>query len=455
MIELKLSEVATTLKATFFGQDIKFIGCSTDSRHILPNSLFIALRGKRFDGHDFVTTAQQQGASAIMVEKPVTCNLPTLQVTDTFTALGNLALLWRQRFKLPIVAITGSNGKTTTKEMLRAILLQHLRNENQSQEVLANQGNLNNEIGVPLTLFNLAAHHRYAIIEMGANHLGEIAYLSGIAQPQIATITQCAPAHLEGFGSIERVARAKGEIFTHLSPGGMAIINRDDFYAPLWSELAASHAQLDFAIETPAAMMAQNIQLQPSQSQFTLNTPLGTLDIQLPLPGKHNIMNALAASTCAIASGCSLTAIQQGLQTMQPVSGRLQIKPGIKNITVIDDTYNANPTSLNAALSILNNHPQPHWLILGEMKELGVQSDAFHRQAGHDARQHGIEHLWTLGKLTRLAVESFGQGGYHFQTHQELIDALLSQLPQRATLLIKGSRGMQMEKIVTALVNDE
>jgi UDP-N-acetylmuramoyl-tripeptide--D-alanyl-D-alanine ligase len=454
MIELKLSEVATTLKAAVFDQDIKFIGCSTDSRHILPNSLFIALRGQRFDGHDFITAAQQQGASAIMVEKPVTYDLPTLQVANTLTALGDLARLWRQRFKLPIIAITGSNGKTTTKEMLRAILLEHLHKQNQSQEVLANQGNLNNEIGVPLTLFNLAAHHRYAVIEMGANHLGEIAYLSEIAQPQVATITQCAPAHLEGFGSIERVARAKGEIFTHLMPRGTAIINRDDFYAPLWSELAASHSQLDFAIETPAAVMAQNIQLQPSQSQFTLNTPLGKIKIQLPLPGKHNIMNALAASTCAIASGCSLSAIEQGLQTMQPISGRLQIKPGIKNTTIIDDTYNANPTSLNAALSILNNHPQPHWLILGEMKELGAQSDTFHRQAGLDARQHGIERLWALGKLTRLAVESFGQGGYHFQTHQELIAALLTQLPQHTTLLIKGSRGMQMEKIVTALLPD-
>jgi len=454
MIEFKLSEVASALKATTFGQDVKFIGCSTDSRHILPNSLFVALCGQRFDGHDFVSVAQQQGASAIMVEKPVSCDLPTLQVSNTLTALGDLARLWRQRFELPIIAITGSNGKTTTKEMLRAILIQYLGNKNQSGEVLANQGNLNNEIGVPLTLFNLAAHHRYAVIEMGANHLGEINYLSEIAQPFVATVTQCAPAHLEGFGSIEGVARAKGEIFTHLKPGGNAVINQDDVYAGLWSELAAAYSQLNFAIDSPAAVMARNIQLQPSYSQFTLSTPLGDIDIQLPLLGKHNIMNALAASTCALACGCSFTAIQAGLQSMQPVSGRLQVKKGINNITVIDDTYNANPTSLNAAMSSLHNHPQPHWLILGEMNELGAQSEIFHRQAGLDARQHGIERLWGLGQLAGLAVESFGQGGYHFQTHQELIDVLLAQLPKQATLLIKGSRGMQMEKIVTALLPD-
>ena len=280
MIELYLSKIAPILGAVLLGQDVKFIGCSTDTRQLKQGSLYIALRGERFDGHDFVMAAQQQGASAIVVEHPIaSCDLPMLQVANTRKALGDLARLWRQNFDLPVVAVTGSNGKTTTKEMLRAIFAQQalFQGKKSDETVLANQGNFNNDIGVPLTLFNLNAAHRYAVIEMGANHPGEIANLTNIAQPRVATITQCAPAHLEGFKSVKGVALAKGEIFSNLTTEGIAIINNDDEYATLWQQLATPHVINTFAIENKADIKAVDIQLNNNSSQFTLQTKLATI----------------------------------------------------------------------------------------------------------------------------------------------------------------------------------
>ena len=448
MIELNLSEIAPALGAIHSGTDVKITGITTDTRKIKAGNLYIALSGERFDGHDFVNTAQEQGASAVIIEKPVSSDLPSLRVTNTRKALGDLAKFWLQRFDLPVIAITGSNGKTTTKEMLKSILSV----KTSVAEVLANQGNLNNDIGVPLTLFNLQAQHRYAVIEMGANHKGEIAYLTNIAQPSCATITHCAPAHLEGFGSIKNVALTKGEIFSNLKTDGIAIINNDDEYATLWKQLAAPHTIQTFAFNNNADVTATEMQLNDSSSNFTLKTPKGEIAIHLPLPGKHNIMNALTASACALASGCSLAEIQQGLQNMQAVKGRLQITK-VNNITLIDDTYNANPTSLNAALAILNKHPSPAWLVLGDMNELGSQSIQFHKQAGKRAQEIGVERLWAIGKLSKHAVEAFGKNAQHFETHEDLVKSIRNQLflsPQ-ATILIKGSRGMQMEKVVNAL----
>jgi len=446
MIELKLSEIAPALGAIHSGEDVKITGITTDTRKIKAGSLYIALSGERFDGHDFVTAAQEQGASAVIIEKPVNSDLPSLRVTDTRIALGDLAKFWLQRFDLPVIAITGSNGKTTTKEMLKSIL------SVKTTEVLANEGNLNNDIGVPLTLFNLQAKHRYAVIEMGANHCGEIAYLTNIAQPNCAAITHCAPAHLEGFGSVKGVALTKGEIFSNLKADGVAIINNDDEYATLWKQLAEPHTVQTFALNNSADVMAVELQQNDNNSNFTLKTNSGEIAIHLPLPGQHNIMNALTASACALACGCSLEEIQQGLQNMQAVKGRLQITK-VNNITIIDDTYNANPTSLNAALAILNKHPSPAWLVLGDMNELGSQSANFHKEAGEQAREMGVERLYALGEMSKYAAESFGEGGQHFENHQDLIKSLHNQLslsPQ-TTILIKGSRGMQMEKVVKAL----
>lgn len=451
MIELSLNQVATAIDAELLGHDITFKGCSTDTRHhSLPGTLYIALRGKQFDGHDFIEAVQQQGAVAIMVDRPVNCDLPTLRVPNTRKALGNLAHFWRQHFHLPIVAITGSNGKTTTKEMLRAIFAQQ-------GNVLANQGNYNNDIGVPLTLFQLHHDHQYAVIEMGANHAGEIAYLTHLAKPTVAVVTQCAPAHLDGFRDIDGVANAKGEIFTGLSTGGTAVLNTDDNYAPLWrSQIDVIRQSLSlridsFGLNQPAKVTAHHIQLNNDSSDFTLHTPQGDIAIHLPLLGQHNILNALAASTCAMACGCSLTTIQQGLQSMQPVKGRLQRCAGINNSLLIDDTYNANPASLQAALTILTQNPPPYWLVLGDMNELGLHSETLHRQAGSQARAMGVHQLCATGSMTRYAVEGFGQGATHFSNHDDLIEYLRANLPPQATVLIKGSRGMHMEQVINAL----
>ncbi|MCK5717326.1 MAG: UDP-N-acetylmuramoyl-tripeptide--D-alanyl-D-alanine ligase [Thiomargarita sp.] len=445
MITLTLSDIASALSAVISEEHVRFTGCSTDTRNLQAGALYIALRGKNFDGHNFVTAAKTQGASALLVDTSVNCELPTIQVANTRKALGQLAQFWRQRFDIPLVAITGSNGKTTTKELLRAIL------SYQDNEVLATQGNFNNDIGVPLTLFNLHAKHRYAVIEMGANHAGEIAGLTQIAQPSCAVITQCAPAHLEGFGSIKGVALAKGEIFSNLKPNGISVINNDDNYATLWHELAGAHQINTFGITHEADVKAINITLHQDSSDFTLKTKIGDIAIHLPLPGQHNIMNALAASTCALACNCTLHAIQHSLQRIDAVKGRLQRQAGIQNMTLIDDTYNANPASLTAALTVLNNTTPPYWLVLGDMNELGTESIRFHREAGLLAREFGVERLWAIGDMSRYAVESFGAGAQHFTQHKDLIQALLQTVPLPTTLLIKGSRGMHMEQVVNAL----
>jgi UDP-N-acetylmuramoyl-tripeptide--D-alanyl-D-alanine ligase len=442
MIELYLSEVAPALNATLLGNDVKFTGCSTDTRQITPGTIYVALRGENFDGHKFISVAEKNGASAVIVEQAVAdCNLPCLFVEDTRKALGSLAKFWLEQFNLPLVAITGSNGKTTTKEMLRAIF---------AENVLANEGNFNNDIGVPLTLFNLNSTHRQAVIEMGANHAGEIDYLTQLAPPNVATITQCAPAHLEGFKTIKGVALAKGEIFSNLKADGIAVINNDDDYAELWRDLAAPHTISTFAINNPADVTATQIQLNVASSDFNLKTPNGDITIHLPLPGQHNIMNALAASACALASGCSLDTIKNGLETMQSVKGRLQLCKGINESTIINDTYNANPTSLEAALMVLQQSNAPRILVLGDMNELGSQDVEFHKQAGKQAREFGVESLLAIGELSKNAVDSFGEGAKHFEQHADLIE-YLKQKSANATILVKGSRGMKMETIVNAL----
>jgi len=447
MIELTLNQVATALHAQFSGADAPFTGISTDTRQLTPGMLYVALRGQRFDGHQFLAQAQQQGAIAAIVEQPVTLpNFPTLQVENTLHALGELAKLWRQRFSIPLIALTGSNGKTTTKEMIHAIFAQQGLG-------LATQGNLNNEIGVPLTLFRLGAEHRHAVIEMGANHAGEIQYLTQIAQPTVAVITQCAPSHLEGFKSLDGVAHAKGEIFSGLRADGVAVINVDDNYNNLWQTLASPHRILTFGFAQSASVTATNIHLTASGSEFTLKTEKGDIQIQLPLLGKHNIMNALAASAAALACELPLTIVQAGLQIIQSVKGRLQPKTARNHNLLLDDTYNANPTSLHAALDVLMHYPAPRWLILGDMNELGQESAALHQQSGTLARKLGVEQLWTVGTMSKHAASSFGTHATHFDDHASLIAALQNELArqQGITLLIKGSRGMTMEQVVQAL----
>lgn len=449
MITMNLSMAAKSLGATFQGEDVEFRGCSTDSRTLARNELFIAIKGAHFDGHDFLDSALERGAAAAMVEKDNQPRLPLLIVADTKCAMGKLARLWRSEFDIPLIAITGSNGKTTVKEMLVSIL-------RRIAPVLATHGNLNNDIGVPLTLFGLGNEHAYAVIEMGANHPGEIAWLSNMAKPTIALITQCAPAHLEGFGNVDGVAHAKAEIYDGLDDHGCAVINADDDYAEFWQSKIGNIKQLRFGISKPADVYAQSIQQSAvtGQSSFILKTPVGMTKILLPLPGMHNVMNALAAATCAVALDLDLEIIKQGLEEIRPVKGRLEIKAGLNNSRIIDDTYNANPASLNAALDVLNHFNGQHWLVLGDMGELGIDEEEMHRQAGIAARRSGVSKLFATGSLSRHAAEKFGSGGEYFASVSDLIERLRTAINHDVTVLVKGSRAMRMEQVVFKLMSN-
>jgi len=311
---------------------------------------------------------------------------------------------------------------------------------------------LNNDIGVPQTLFGLGEEHQYAVIEMGANHPGEIEWLSYVTQPTVATITQCAPAHLEGFGSIEGVARAKSEIFNGLLEDGVAVINGDDDFAELWLEKSNHYNQLTFGLDSGNEVTAESILIEEDKSSFQMITPVGNIELTLNLPGRHNIMNALEAAACAISLGIALSTIKQGLESISAVKGRLQIKSGLKQCRIIDDTYNANPASLDAALKVLSRFPGRHWLVIGDMGELGDDAEALHARAGEISKASGVDRLYTLGELSRASAEAFGEGGQHMNSHEQLAKLLSEEIASDVTILIKGSRAMRMEHLVNALV---
>ncbi len=452
MINLSLQEVANKLGASLLGENVTFCGCSTDTRTIEEGQLYIALHGPSFDGHDYVAAAEKAGAAAVMIDKSVRTNLPTIEVENTRLGLGSLASIWRDYFDIPVVAITGSNGKTTVKEMVNSIL-------SGCGEVLSTKGNLNNDIGVPLTLFNLDQKHDYAVIEMGANHVGEIAGSSKIAKPIIAVVTQCAPSHLEGFGSIEGVAHAKGEIFQSLPEEGIAIINADDNFAPVWRTMAGHCRSLNFGLEKktdnkPNVTATRNKILERG-SRFYLQVQEKCIAVKLPVPGRHNIMNAIAAAACAAALNISLEKIRDGLESLKGVPGRLQFKSGIHNVQLIDDTYNANPGSLLAGLNVLLNSSGRPWLVLGDMGELGKAANELHEQVGEQVRLAGVERLFSVGQLSEKSTQAFGVGAEHFFDNETLIKKLKiiikNELDTDITLLIKGSRAAKMETVVQAL----
>lgn len=444
MIRMRLSEAAPSIDGVLGGADVEFVGCGTDTRSLRPGELFVALPGPRFDGHRFVADALGRGASAAMLAHASEVSLPTLLVSDTRVALGRLARRWRDRFELPVIAVTGSNGKTTVKEMLVSILAT-------GGQVLGTRGNLNNDIGVPLTLFGLAEKHEYAVIEMGANHAGEIALLCQIAGPTIALVTQCAPAHLEGFGSVEGVARAKGEIFAGLGEEGVAVINADDEFADLWTAVAGTRRRVRFGLEARAEVTATLLGAVTDGSRFQLHTPAGSLALWLRLPGRHNVMNALAAAACTHALGLPLDRIGTGLESMRPVRGRLEACSGPRGVRVFDDTYNANPGSLQAALEVLASCAGERWLLLGDMRELGAHAEELHRHAGKMARALGVDRLYATGELSRHAVAAFGGGAKHFDSITALVASLTDDLHKDVTVLVKGSRSMQMERVVRSL----
>lgn len=448
MIQMRLSEAADLLQAGLSGDDVEFSGCSTDTRSLTKGSLFIALRGENFDGHDFVEQAMQGGAVAALVEYDLSDKAaPIIIVEDSKEAMGKLASAWRNKFSLPVIAVTGSNGKSTVKEMLTSILSQHA-------SVLSTWGNFNNDIGVPLTLFGLNEDHRFGVIEMGANHPGEINNLTTITRPDIALITLCAPAHIEGFGSIDGVADAKAEIFAGLSEDGVAIINADDNYAKVWLEKIADHKRLTFGLNKSADVSADDLHMDEHSgcTQFTLTTACAQASVKLNLLGLHNVRNALAAAACCIALNIPLTQIRDGLQLMQAVKGRLQMKTGLNNSRIIDDTYNANPASLEVAIEVATATSNRSWLVMGDMGELGEIALVSHQQAGESARAAGIERLYALGELSKQAVLAFGSGAKHFADKEELIATLKAELSDGLTVLVKGSRAMAMEEIVQSLV---
>lgn len=442
MMAMQLSEAAQVLAGNYTGTDMPFLGVSTDTRQLQPGALFFALQGPNFDGHKFIETAREQGAVAATVARPCESALPQIEVADTRLALGQLSAHWRQKFSLPVVAITGSNGKTTVRSMTAAILCRCGR-------TLSTQGNLNNDIGLPLTLARLGEDDEFAVLEMGANHPGEIDYLAAIAQPSIAVITNAGPAHLEGFGDLQGVATAKGELFARLGKQGVAVINADDAFAPLWRKLAAHCRIVDFGLQD--ADVTADWQGDASGSDVRLHTPAGSIEFRLSLPGKHNVMNALAACAAAQAAGAGLDAVREGLLSLSPVAGRFNIHSLPGAVTLIDDTYNANPESLQVALDVLALADGERWLVLGDMGELGAGAAELHSAAGRMARAAGVSRLYGLGELARAAVASFEGPGGAFPTMDELLVALRKDLAGPLHILVKGSRRMRMERVVSAL----
>ncbi|MDW5414967.1 UDP-N-acetylmuramoyl-tripeptide--D-alanyl-D-alanine ligase [Iodobacter sp. CM08] len=447
---LSLQETAQALKATLHAESgTQFTRVTTDSRDIRAGDLFVALRGESFDGNAFATTAIAAGAVCALVDTPIAG--PHILVEDTLAALGQLAAFWRAHLKAStgqiVIGVTGSNGKTTVKEMISAVLGHHSGKD----AVHATRGNLNNHIGLPLTLLAARANHRYVVAEMGMNHFDEISYLTHIAKPDIAIITNAGRCHLEALGSVAGVAQAKGEIFAGLVAGGYAIINADDDYAPLWRELAAEHPQVSFSL-TNADVYARNLCAHHTGAQFTLCTPNDSAQVDLQVPGLHNVLNALGAAAVGHALAIGAEDIASGLASYEGTKGRLQRKTAFNGAKVFDDTYNANPESMHAAIDVLASFGSDTLLILGDMGELGSDIAERHQEIGAYARQKGIARLYTHGTLMQLASQAFGTHGQHFNDIAELISFVRADLSPSTTILVKGSRFMRMERVVDGVV---
>ena len=439
-----LKDIAEAVGGRLTGANVEVTSVSTDTRTLEPGALFVALDGERFQGLDFVNEARRAGAAAVLSRQADSTHLPGLVVENTTVALGQLAAHWRNRFDIPVIGVTGSNGKTTVKEMIAAILAE-------SGEVHASPGNFNNHIGVPLTLLGLREHHRFAVIEMGMSHPGEIDYIARLASPTTALITNAAQAHLEGLGSLAGVVRAKAEIFHGLRAGGTAVINADDRFMAYWAARVKAFQIITFGLKSRARVSGEVTSDGDGQA-VEVRLPDDEFEVRLNLLGRHNASNALAAASVGWACGCSPEEIRAGLVRAEAQPGRLQVRAGARGSTLIDDTYNANPTSLKAAIRALAARPGRKTLILGDMAELGTRAEEFHTEAGREARQAGIELLFTCGPLAGLAAEAFGEEGYRFDSPEDLIKAARTLLSPGLTVLIKGSRSARMEQVADALV---
>jgi len=440
---MSIQDAATMVKGKASGGNPVFNGVSTDTRTVKAGELFVALRGERFDGHGFLDQAKSAGALAAMVDRNFagTPPMPAIVVDDTKLALGALASGWRARFAPMLIAVTGSNGKTTVKEMLASILRRHAGED----AVLATAGNLNNDIGLPLTLLKLEARHRCCAIELGMNHKGEIATLADIARPTVALVNNAQREHLEFMKSVDEVAAENASVYGALPEQGIAVVNADDAHADYFRKAAGKRRVVDFGIEN-RALVSGGYSLKALQSEIDIRTPAGEAQATLAIPGLHNVRNALAAAACAHAAGIGVQSIGEGLTAFRPYTGRLQVKNAKSGATVIDDTYNANPDSVRAAIDVLAACPAPTVLVLGDMGEVGEQGAEFHREVGSYALSKKITNLLAIGEATRHAVEAFGKGGRHFDS----IEALLSSIEGKS-ILVKGSRFMKMERVVAAL----
>jgi UDP-N-acetylmuramoyl-tripeptide--D-alanyl-D-alanine ligase len=447
---MRLSELQAVAGGELRGGDAEFATVGTDTRTLRPGDLYLALRGARFDGNEFVAEAVRAGARAAVVERYADCDVPQLRVEDGRIALGRLGAAWRGRWPGRIVGVTGSNGKTTVKEMVAAAL-------GEAGPVLKTQGNLNNDIGVPLTLLKLRPEHRYAVVEMGANHLGEIAYAGGLTKPDVAVIANAGAAHLEGFGSLEGVARGKGELLAALPAGGVAVLNADDRYFDYWRGLAAGRPVLGFGFSERAGVRAApgSVRMELGAAGFRTAFDLihqgARFPMALALAGRHNVANALAAAAAALALGLDIDLIGRGLARLAPVPGRLEPVAGLRGCLIINDAYNANPSSFGAALEVLESLPGASWVALGALGELGEASPELHAGLGREARRRGVERLLAVGPDSARAAAAFGSGALHCQSQEELIELLRAELPAGASLLVKGSRSQRMERVVDAL----
>jgi UDP-N-acetylmuramoyl-tripeptide--D-alanyl-D-alanine ligase len=453
VIKSSLTQLQTRLQSAKATAAAAFHGLSTNSREVAPGMLFVALRGERFDAHDFLGDVAARGAAAVVAETlPAGFKLPALVVPDTRAALGEIGAYWRRQFDIPVIGVTGSNGKTTVKEMIAAILAAEFG----ADRYLATRGNLNNDIGVPLTLVRLEAEHKAAVIELGMNHPGEIAQLSALAQPTVGLVNNAQREHQEFMASVEAVAHENGSVISALPANGIAVFPADDPYTSLWRSMAKASGQrkiLTFGLSQDASVSCT---YEPQAFGSVMKVRVGQREFQVKLAaaGVHNVRNALAAIACALAIGIHRRAIVQGLESFAPVSGRLQHKAGRNGATVIDDTYNANPDSVKAAIDVLAQAPAPRVLVLGDMGEVGSEGRKFHEEIGAYARGRGIDHLLTLGELAGSASNAFGARARHYDSVETLNDAASSVVTPASTVLVKGSRFMRMERVVQRLAVD-
>ncbi|MEX0617448.1 MAG: UDP-N-acetylmuramoyl-tripeptide--D-alanyl-D-alanine ligase [Pseudohongiellaceae bacterium] len=448
---LSLAELIEPLEGSLSGTSVIFSAVSTDTRTLSGGELYVALRGEAFDGNEFVGEAQARGACAAIVSAEVVADIPLLRVADTTAALGQLGRLNRQLSQAKVLALTGSQGKTTVKEMTGAIL-------EQNAQILLTRGNYNNAIGVPLTLMNLTKQHEFAVLELGANAPGEIAYSVSLVRPEVVLITNAAETHLEGFGDLDGVVRTKGEIIDGVAAAGTVILNADDPAFNEWKARAGNKRTVAFSLRADAdhaQYRAAEIELAAEGSRFTLVTPLGSARISLPFPGGHNIANALAAAALSMEAGANLESVVTGLDGAKPPRGRLNVLRGRGGSILIDDSYNASPSSFRAAIDVLAEFSGYRIVVIGDMGELGPAAEQAHRDVGKYAAKHGIDGVWSVGPLSEQASRVFGPGGEHFATRAELVENCLARMDANTAILIKGSRSAGMDVVVSELKSED